>query len=231
MRPPARPKGAARSHPAGGSRSGARKHRFGKEWMREHLADHWVHEAKRLGYRSRAAFKLMELLERDRLLRPGMRVADLGAAPGSWSQLLAARLGAGATIHAVDVLPMEPIPGVDILQGDFTDADVTARFEQRLGGERLDLVVSDLAPNLSGVATVDQARSMRLVEGAVEFACKWLKPGGNLVIKVFQGPELQAMQRQLATRFGKVAVRKPKASRDRSAELYLVAIGFIPATS
>ena len=193
--------------------------------MAEHLADHWVHEARRLGYRSRAAFKLIEIADKDHLLHPGMRVADLGAAPGSWSQVLASRLGRGSAVYALDLLPMEPIPGVTFLQGDFGDPGVLAGFESMLAGARLDLVVSDLAPNISGVASVDQARSLHLAEAAADFAVKWLNPGGDLVLKVFQGPGSQALQRQLATRFGKVVVRKPKSSRDRSAELYLVAKG------
>jgi 23S rRNA (uridine2552-2'-O)-methyltransferase len=203
-----------------------RKNRFGKAWMHEHLTDHYVHEAKRLGYRSRAAFKLLELLERDGLARPGMRAADLGAAPGSWSQVLAARAGPAGRVFAIDLLPMDGLAGVTFVRGDFDDDATLAELERLLGGGKLDLVVSDLAPNISGVASVDQARSLHLAELAVEFAVEWLKPGGALVVKVFQGPGLQPLQRSLATRFGKSSVRKPRASRDRSSEVYLVATGF-----
>jgi len=203
-----------------------KKHRFGKAWMHEHVSDHFVQEARRLGYRSRAAFKLSELIDRDRLLRPGLRVADLGSAPGSWSQVLAARVGARGQVFALDILPMEPVPGVRFVQGDFAEESTLARFEQLLAGEKLDLVVSDMAPNISGVGASDQARSLHLAELSLEFAVGWLKPGGDLVVKVFQGAGLREFQGQLAARFERVAVRKPQASRGRSREVYLVARGF-----
>jgi len=200
-----------------------RKHKFVKAWIDEHVNDHWVKEATRLGYRSRAAFKLIELADKDALLRPGMSVVDLGSAPGSWAQVLHQRLGAGARIVAIDLLPMEPVRGVTFIQGDFREPAGLAALEDTLEGRRVDLVVSDLAPNLSGVAAADQARAVHLGELALEFAAQWLQPGGDLVVKAFQGSGFEDFARAAQTRFEKVYVRKPKASRDRSREVYLVA--------
>lgn len=200
-----------------------RKHKFVKAWVQEHVNDHWVKEATRLGYRSRAAFKLLELAEKDQLLRPGMAVVDLGSAPGSWSQVLHQRLGAAARIVAIDLLPMDPIRGVVFVQGDFREPEGLAAVEAALEGRRVDLVVSDLAPNLSGVEAADQARSVHLGELALEFSRQWLQPGGDLVVKAFQGGGFAELQRALQAHFDKVYVRKPKASRDRSPEVYLVA--------
>jgi 23S rRNA (uridine2552-2'-O)-methyltransferase len=202
-----------------------KKHKFVKAWMHEHVNDHWVKEATRRGYRSRAAFKLMELAERDRLLAPGMRVVDLGSAPGSWSQVLREKLGRQGTIVAVDILDMAPLPGVRFLKGDFREDDVLAALTGMLDGHPVDLVLSDLSPNLSGVESADQARSVHLGELALEFAQQQLRPGGNLVIKAFHGEGFPEFQRQLQQHFDKVYVRKPKASRDRSREVYLVAKG------
>jgi len=193
--------------------------------MHEHVTDHWVKEAARLGYRSRAAFKLLELAESDRLLRPGLSVVDLGSAPGSWSQVLRARLGPAARIVAIDLLPMEPIRGVAFIQGDFREGEGLAAVEAALGGRKVDLVVSDLAPNLSGVESADQARAVHLGELALEFSRQWLQPGGDLVVKAFQGEGFAELRRALQDCFEKVHVRKPKASRDRSREIYLVAKG------
>jgi 23S rRNA (uridine2552-2'-O)-methyltransferase len=200
----------------------AKKHRFGKAWMQEHVNDHWVREATRLGYRSRAAFKLLELAERDQLFRPGLAVVDLGAAPGSWTQVLRERLGASARIVAVDVLPMEPIPGVAVVQADFREQAGVVAVEAALAGRRVDLVLSDMAPNLSGVQSADQARSVHLGELALEFAAQWLQPGGDFVVKAFQGEGFPEFQRAVQQRFEKAYVRKPKSSRDRSPEVYLV---------
>ena len=200
----------------------ARKNKVVKAWMHEHVTDPWVKEATRLGYRSRAAFKLIELAEKDRLFRPGMSVVDLGAAPGSWSQVLRARLGPSARIVAIDLLPMEPVRGVDFVQADFREPEGVAALEKALGGHRADLVVSDLAPNLSGVDAADQARAVHLGELALEFAREWLQPGGDLVVKAFQGGGFADLQRAMQHDFEKVYVRKPKASRDRSREVYLV---------
>jgi 23S rRNA (uridine2552-2'-O)-methyltransferase len=207
--------------------SRGKKHRVKKTWMREHVSDHWVHEAQRIGYRSRAAFKLLELAERDDLFRPGMTVVDLGAAPGSWCQVLRQRLGRTARIIAVDLLPMGPIAGVEFVQGDFRDESTLQALEKALDGCRVDLVLSDLSPNISGVASADQARSVMLGELALEFAGRWLQPGGDLVVKAFQGAGFEALRRDFGARFEKSWVRKPKASRDRSRELYLVGKGFV----
>jgi 23S rRNA (uridine2552-2'-O)-methyltransferase len=203
----------------------AKKNKFVKAWMTEHLNDPWVKEATRLGYRSRAAFKLIELDAKDNLLRPGLRAADLGAAPGSWTQVLRERLGSHATIVAIDLLPMDPVEGVTIVLADFREDEGLASLEQALGPGRLDLVVSDLSPNLSGVAAADQARSVHLGELALEFGSAWLKPGGDLVVKAFQGEGFAELRRAVEGHFAKVYVRKPKASRDRSREVYLVAKG------
>ena len=207
------------------ARNGPKKNKFVKAWMAEHVNDPWVKEATRLGYRSRAAFKLLELAEKDRLFRPGIRVADLGAAPGSWSQVLRERLGPGAAIVAIDLLPMDPIAGVTLVQADFRQDDGLTALEGALGGRKLDLVVSDLSPNLSGVEAADQARSVHLGELALEFASAWLQPGGDLVVKAFQGEGFAELRRTIEARFAKVYVRKPKASRDRSREVYVVAKG------
>jgi 23S rRNA (uridine2552-2'-O)-methyltransferase len=203
-----------------------KKHRAKKTWMREHVSDHWVHEAQRLGYRSRAAFKLLELAEKDDLFRPGMTVVDLGAAPGSWCQVLRQRLGRTARIVAVDLLPMEPLAGVDFIQGNLRDESTLRALEKALEVRRADLVLSDLSPNISGVASADQAGSVLLGELALEFAGRCLQPGGDLVVKAFQGTGFDGLHRSFRTHFEKSWVRKPKASRDRSRELYLVGKGF-----
>jgi 23S rRNA (uridine2552-2'-O)-methyltransferase len=205
-----------------------KKHRFGKAWMHDHVNDPYVQEAKRRGYRSRAAFKLLELDARDRLLRPGMSVVDLGAAPGSWSQVLRERVGSKGRILAIDVLPMDPVPGVSFVQADFREDEGLAAVEKALANAPVDLVVSDMAPNLSGIDPVDQARSVHLGELALDFAISHLREGGDLVVKVFQGAGLAELQRSIGTRFAKVYVRKPKSSRDRSRETFLVGKGFRP---
>lgn len=202
-----------------------KKNKFVKAWMHEHVNDHWVKEATRRGYRSRAAFKLLELAERDKLLHPGMSAVDLGSAPGSWSQVLREKLGRQGTIVALDLLEMDPLPGVTFLKGDFREDEALAELTKVLAGRPVDLVVSDLSPNLSGIESVDQARSVHLGELALEFAQEWLRPGGDLVIKAFQGEGFDEFQRLAQQRFDKVYVRKPKASRDRSREVYLVGKG------
>jgi 23S rRNA (uridine2552-2'-O)-methyltransferase len=203
-----------------------KKNKHVKAWMQQHVNDHWVQEAQRLGYRSRAAFKLAEVAEKDKLFRLGMAVVDLGSAPGSWSQLLRERLGRSARIIALDIAPMAPIAGVQFLQADFREAEGLEALAAGLAGRKVDLVVSDLAPNLSGVESADQARSVHLGELALEFAVQWLQPGGNLVVKAFQGEGFIEFQREMKVHFDKVYVRKPKASRDRSREVYLVGKGF-----
>lgn len=202
-----------------------KKHRFGKAWMHEHVTDPFVQEAKRRGYRSRAAFKLLELGQRDRLFRPGACAVDLGAAPGSWSQVLAEKLGPQATIVAVDLLPMDPVRGVTVLQGDFaTDAGLAA-VVAALDGRRVDLVVSDMAPNLSGVDSADQARAVHLGELALEFARQALQPGGDFAVKAFQGAGFDAFVDEVRRHFDKAYVRKPDASRNRSREVFVVGKG------
>lgn len=193
-----------------------------KAWMQEHVNDTFVQQAKARGYRSRAAFKLAEIDDRDRLLRPGAVVVDLGAAPGSWSQVAVQRIGARGRVFALDLLPIEPIAGVVFVQGDFTDHAVAQQFEASLSGAAVDLVMSDMAPNMSGVPTVDQARSIHLCELALDFAVRHLKPGGHFLVKVFHGEGFDGFRRQMQAAFRTVEVRKPKASRDRSAEVYLL---------
>ena len=200
----------------------SKKNKFVKAWMTGHVNDPWVKEATRRGYRSRAAFKLIELVDRDHLLRPGMRVVDLGAAPGSWSQVLRERLGPKSTLVAIDLLPMEPIAGVTIVQSDFREGEGLSALEKALGDDKADLVVSDMSPNLSGVEAADQARAVHLGELALDFARARLQPGGDLVVKAFQGEGFVDLRRALEAHFMKVYVRKPKASRDRSREVYLV---------
>lgn len=195
-------------------------------WLAEHNADHYVQEARRLGYRSRAVFKLQELNERDRLIKPGMAVVDLGAAPGGWSQMARPMVGAKGRVIATDILDIEPIPGVDFLCGDFREEAVLKGVEALVGEQALDLVLSDMAPNISGIDAADQAASLYLCELALEFARQHLKPQGTFVVKVFQGEGFDAYLKQVRALFGSVAIRKPKASRPRSSEVYLVAKNF-----
>lgn len=195
-----------------------------KAWMHEHVNDPYVQRAKGEGYRSRAAYKLMEIDDRDHLLRPGMVVVDLGAAPGSWTQVAVQRVGRTGRVFALDLLPVEPLPGVEFIQGDFQDDAVLGELENRLDGEPVDLVLSDMAPNMSGIDTVDQARSIQLGELALDFAARHLKPGGNFLIKVFQGAGFMEFRGEIQRHFASLQVRKPKASRDRSAEVYLLGL-------
>ena len=193
-----------------------------KQWMMEHVNDVYVQRAKAEGYRSRAAYKLLEIAARDKLLNPGMVVVDLGAAPGGWSQVAAGKLGARGRVVAVDVLAMAPLPHVTFLQGDFREDAVVAALERELAGRPIDLVLSDMSPNISGIALSDQARAMHLAELALEFAVKHLKPGGSLLVKVFQGSGFQEFLREMRSGFKEVVTRKPAASRGRSNELYLL---------
>jgi len=193
--------------------------------MHEHVTDVYVRRAKQDGYRSRSAYKLLEILEKDKLVRPGMTVVDLGAAPGGWSQVLAPLVGAKGQVIALDILEMEPLRGVVVIRGDFSEDATLKLLEEQSGNRSMDLVVSDMAPNISGVGLVDSARSIHLAELAHEFARERLKPGGDLLVKVFQGAGLDEFRKELAGTFTSVAVRKPKASRDRSSEFYLLARG------
>jgi 23S rRNA (uridine2552-2'-O)-methyltransferase len=193
-----------------------------KQWLRRHVTDSYVRKARSAGYRSRAAYKLLELDERDRLFRPGAKVLDLGAAPGSWSQVAAARVGPLGKVIAVDVLEIAPISGVTVLQGDFRDA----RLIDALTGEKADVILSDAAPNLSGVANVDQARAAELSYAAIDLCQKALKTEGVFVLKAFHGEAFGEVLQRLKHDFGKVSVRKPGASRGESRETYVVARAF-----
>jgi len=196
-----------------------------KQWLAEHFDDHYVRLAQQRGLRSRSAFKLQELQDRFDLIRPGMTVIDLGAAPGGWCQIAQPLLAAGGRIIALDILAMEPLPGVEFIQGDFTEDEPLARLEGELGDTPVDLVLSDMAPNISGVAAVDQAKSMYLAELALDFAMAHLKPGGAFVVKLFQGTDFDRFVRQVRSLFKAVRLIKPKASRPRSREVYLLAQG------
>ncbi|HQZ01031.1 MAG TPA: RlmE family RNA methyltransferase [Thauera sp.] len=202
-----------------------KKNKTSRAWVHDHINDPYVQRAHAEGYRARAAYKLLEVDERERLLKPGAMVVDLGSAPGSWCQVAVKRCGAKGRVFALDILPMEAVAGVDFLLGDFTEDTVLEELESRLEGAKVDVVLSDMAPNLSGVATVDQARSIHLCELALDFAVRHLKPGGHFLVKVFQGEGFVDYRKQLEAAFASVQVRKPKASRDRSAEVYLLCKG------
>ena len=195
-------------------------------WLAEHAADPFVRRAREEGWRSRAVFKLEEIQKSDRLLRPGMTIVDLGAAPGGWSQYAARLLDGKGRIVALDVLDMPAVAGVEFLQGDFNDEAVLERLLEMVGPSKVDLVMSDIAPNMMGIADVDHDRSMQLVELALDFACRTLRPGGDFLAKVFQGRGFQPLLAQLRERFDSVKLRKPKASRARSAEVYVLARGY-----
>ena len=202
-----------------------KKSHSSKQWLRRHVNDPYVQRSKRDGYRSRSAYKLTEIDERDKLLRAGMTVVDLGAAPGGWSQVLAKRVGAGGRVIAIDLLEMEPVAGVEFIRGDFAARKGLAAIEAALGAGGADLVLSDMAPNLSGIAISDQARCMELAEIARDFALSHLKRDGALLVKIFQGAGYDEYLLSLRRAFRKVVVRKPDASRDESAEQYLLACG------
>lgn len=201
------------------------RNKTSKAWMHEHVNDPYVRRAQAEGMRSRAAYKLEQLAERDKLLKPGMVVVDLGAAPGGWSQVAQRKVGATGRVVAVDLLEMAPVAGVTFIHGDFGDDTVLAEVEKALGGGGVDLVLSDMAPNISGVAGVDQARSVGLAELALDFAVNHLKPQGNFLVKVFQGSGFDALVAAIRGRFLQVMIRKPEASRSRSNEVYVVAKG------
>ena len=190
--------------------------------MHEHVTDPHVKKAQQDGYRSRAAYKLLEIDKRDHLLRSGMTVVDLGAAPGSWCQVAAQKVGRQGRVLAIDLLPVAPMPGVESLEGDFTEPAALAWLEEKLHSGRVDLVLSDMAPNISGVNLRDQARHYELCELALEFAVNWLKPDGAFLVKVFQGVGFEDFRAQMRQAFEQVLIRKPEASRDRSTEVYLL---------
>ena len=203
----------------------ATRSKSSQRWLKEHFSDPYVKKAQAEGLRSRAAYKLAELVERDRLLKPHMTVVDLGAAPGGWSQWIRSELGATGRVIALDILDMPSLAGVEFLLGDFRDDEVLSRLESALGGEPVDLVLSDMAPNMSGVDAVDLPRAMHLAELAMEFADHHLRPGGTLLMKLFQGVGFDDYVRELRRRYTKVAIRKPAASRKRSNEVYALALG------
>lgn len=194
----------------------------GSAWMHEHVTDPYVKKAQQDGYRSRAAYKLLEIDTRDHLLRPGMTVVDLGAAPGSWCQVAVQKMKQQGRVLAIDLLPMAPIPGVDSLEGDFTEPVALAWLEEKLQSGRVDLVLSDMAPNISGVMLSDQARQYELCELALDFSVEWLKPDGAFLVKVFQGVGFEDFRAMMRQAFEQVQIRKPGASRDRSTEVYLL---------
>jgi len=196
------------------------------DWMDEHFNDHYVMKAKEDGYRSRACYKLMEIDDKDKLMRPGMTVVDLGSAPGGWSQVAAKRVGDHGLVVASDILPMDGIAGVTFLKGDFTEETVFNELMAIIGNRPVDLVISDMAPNMSGMSAVDQPASMYLVELALDMARQVLKPGGNYAAKVFQGEGFDEYLKDMRSSFQKVVTRKPESSRARSREVYLVAKGF-----
>ena len=196
--------------------------RTSNAWLREHVNDTYVQQAKAQGYRSRASFKLMEIDDRDHLIRSGETVVDLGATPGGWSQVAAKRLQGKGHVIALDLLEMDPLHGVAFIQGDFREQDVLDQLEKMLAGEKVGLVLSDMAPNMSGIVLSDQARVMHLAELGLEFSRNWLKPEGAFLVKVFQGYGFEDFVRAMRDVFRTVSTRKPDASRDRSAEVYLL---------
>ncbi len=195
-------------------------------WLKEHFDDEYVKRAQQEGYRSRAAYKLLEIQEQDKLLHKGMTVIDLGAAPGGWCQIIADLVGDKGFVVGLDVLPMDALPGVEVIEGDFREQSVYDELMARLEGRRVDLVLSDMAPNISGMKTVDQPRAMHLAELTLELAREVLRPGGDMLLKVFQGEGFDNYLRDVRSAFDKVSSRKPKASRARSREVYLLARGF-----
>lgn len=200
--------------------------RSSASWLSRHLSDPFVKQAQKDGYRSRAAYKLIELNEKDRLIRPGMRVLDLGSAPGGWSQVAGRLVGAKGRVLATDILPMDALKNVDFIQGDFTEDEVVERLLAWLDGGRFDLVISDIAPNITGIAAADQAASIHFLELALDTVVKTLRPGAGFVAKMFQGAGSDQYLVQLRRHFDKVSIRKPAASRKESREVYVVAKGF-----
>ncbi len=199
-----------------------------KAWMQEHVNDEYVKRAQKEGYRARAAYKLLEIDDKDRLIKPGMTIVDLGSTPGSWSQVAVQRLKGQGRIIALDILDMQPIKGVQFIQGDFREESVLKLLEAELNNKQVDLVIADMAPNISGIADVDQAGAAYLTELALEFSKDWLKPSGNFLVKVFIGAGFDEILQNMRQMFDKVVTRKPKASRDRSSEVYLLGLGRKP---
>lgn len=198
--------------------------RTSKAWMQEHLNDPYVKQAQKDGYRARAAYKLLEIDDKDKLIKPGMTIVDLGSTPGSWSQVAVQRLKGQGRVIALDILDMHPIAGVEFIQGDFREETVLKQLEHTLHHKQVDLVIADMAPNISGVKDVDQAGASYLTELALEFSQMWLKPDGNFLVKVFIGSGFDDIVKTMRGQFEKVVTRKPKASRDRSSEVYLLGL-------
>lgn len=197
-----------------------------RRWLQEHFADEYVKKAQREGYRSRAVYKLDEIQQKDRLIRPGITIVDLGAAPGGWSQYATRLLDGRGKIIASDILPMDGLPDVEFIQGDFREEEVFNQLLTAIGDHPVDLVMSDMAPNISGVEAVDLPRAMYLAELAVDLASRVLGPGGDLLFKVFQGEGFDELVKDLRSRFTRLVIRKPKASRPRSREVYVLARGY-----
>ena len=193
--------------------------------MQEHLNDEFVKRAQKEGYRARAAYKLIEIDDKDKLIKPGMTIVDLGSSPGSWSQVAVQRLKGQGKVIALDILDMTGIAGVTFIQGDFREEVVLKQLQEAINNKSVDLVIADMAPNISGVKDVDQAGAAYLTELALEFSSEWLKPGGNFLVKVFIGSGFEEIVKTMRLRFDKVVTRKPKASRDRSSEVYLLGLG------
>jgi 23S rRNA (uridine2552-2'-O)-methyltransferase len=203
------------------------KSKSSKNWLKEHFDDEYVRRSQQDGYRSRAIYKLIEIDEKDRIIRPGMTIIDLGAAPGGWSEYCVKKLGKNGTIVALDILPMDPIEGVVIIEGDFREDAVFEELLSVMNNNRADLVISDMAPNISGMGSVDMPRAYHLCELALDLARQVLHPGGGLLVKLFQGEGFESYSKELKTSFSKVVMRKPKASRPRSREIYALATGFL----
>jgi 23S rRNA (uridine2552-2'-O)-methyltransferase len=203
------------------------KSKSSKSWLKEHFDDEYVRRSQQDGYRSRAIYKLIEIDEKDHIIRPGMTIIDLGAAPGGWSEYCVKKLGKNGTIVALDILPMDPIEGVVIIEGDFREDAVFEELMGVMNNNRADLVISDMAPNISGMGSVDMPRAYHLCELALDLARQVLNPGGGLLVKLFQGEGFEAYSKELKSSFSKVVMRKPKASRPRSREIYALATGFL----
>jgi 23S rRNA (uridine2552-2'-O)-methyltransferase len=200
-------------------------------WMSRHLSDPFVKQAQKDGYRSRSAYKLIELNEKDRLIRPGMRIMDLGSAPGGWSQVAGKLVGRKGRVLATDILPMDALPNVDFIQGDFTEYAIVQQLLDWLDSGKFDLIISDIAPNITGITSADQASSIYFLELALDTVCKTLKPGASFAAKLFQGSGSDQYLKELRKHFEKVLIRKPAASRKESREVYLVAKGFKPQSA
>jgi 23S rRNA (uridine2552-2'-O)-methyltransferase len=199
--------------------------RTSKAWMQEHLNDEFVKRAQKEGYRARAAYKLIEIDDKDKLIKPGMTIVDLGSTPGSWSQVAVQRLKGQGKVIALDILDMTGIAGVTFIQGDFREDAVLKQLQTAINNKPVDLVIADMAPNISGIKDVDQAGAAYLTELALEFSKDWLKPNGNFLVKVFIGAGFDEIVKTMRLQFDKVVTRKPKASRDRSSEVYLLGLG------